>query len=339
MGELFNRILERIAERTKEIGSVIILPNANVPLSDAAFRPVLAQPARRIAFVDGGNAEILKAPNFSLQFIRLYATIHEDNKRDKQIKKEFYALIVANGSADKRSAGPQALLAGKQGLTYEVETFDTDFTVQQSFAADDATLRTGMHLATPGAVADAVRTFAEFTLAKEVCDDLRANDILVRDGDLMPTQTHAQHYVNELARVATTRGVLLAGLSKTTSLLTDSGNSAAAALQRIAPAGIWLYQPPGSNTCFVKLHPKSSFVFRMDVLKAEDARIIANALTAQATDPVFLGYPYGLIEADQFAQVPGNEAARLRLQVRAHGGTMLNNHLAALNAHETLNKL
>ena len=324
MGELFTRILERIAERTKDIGSVILLPNATIELSDAFFKPVLAQPAKRIAFVDGGNAELLKAPNFSLQFMRLYATIHEYNKRVKQVKKEFYALIVANG---------------KNGLTYDVETFDTDFSVQHSFAADDATLRTGVHLATPGAVADAVRTLAEFSLAQEICNELRAGDVLVRDGDLLPTQTHASQYVNELTRIASQRGILLCGLSKTTTILTDAGNSAAAALQRMAPAGTWLYQPPGSRISFVKLHPKSSHVFRLDVTQPEHARPVAFALASQATDPVFLGYPYGLIEADQFAQVPGNEAMRLKLQIRAHGGTTLNSHLSALNAHETLNKL
>lgn len=324
MGELFSRILERIAERTKDIGSTIILPGSTVPLSNECFKPILAQPAKHIAFVDGGNAEILKAPNFSLQFIRLYATIHEDNKRIKQHRKEFYVLIVANG---------------KNGLTYDIETFDTDFKIQHSFDADDATLRTGMHLATPSAVADAVRTFAEFSLAKEICQELRKGDILVRDGDLTPTQTHAAEYANELTRIATQRGVLLCGLAKTTTLLTDSGNSAAAALQRIAPAGTWLYQPPGSSTCFVKLHPKSAHIFRMDVIRAEDARTIANSLASEATDPVFLGYPYGLIEADQFAQVPGNEAMRLRLQVRAHGGNQLTMHLSALNAHDTLNAL
>jgi hypothetical protein len=324
MRELFGRILERIAARTEEIGSVILLPNAQVELSDACFKQILTQAAKRIAFVDGGNAEILKAPNFSLQFIRLYATVHENNRRIAQFKKEFYALIVANG---------------KNGLVYDVETFETDFKLHENFAADDATLRTGVHLATPSAVADAVRTFAELQLAQEVCNELRSDDILVRDGDLMPTQTHASSRVNELKRVAQSRGVMLCGLSKTTSVLTDAGNSAAAALQRIAPAGTWLYQTPGSSICFVKLHPKSDHVFRLDVMHAENARTIAGALMSQATDPAFLGYPYGLIEADQFAQVPSNEASRLKLQARAHGGTQLTAHLSALNAHDTLNKL
>lgn len=324
MGELFGRILERIAERTKETGSVILLPTANVPLSADCFRPLLAQTAKRIAFVDGGNAEILKAPNFSLQFIRLYATVHEENKRVKQVRREFFALIVANG---------------KNGLSYDVETFDTDFKLNESFDADDATLRTGVHLATPSAVADAVRTFAEFSLAQEVCKGLRMGDLLVRDGDLMPTQTYANQYVDELKRAAMQRGVLVCGLSKTTTVLTDAGNSAAAALQRIAPEGTWLYQPPGSLISFVKLHPKSNYVFRLDTVQAEHSRVIACALASQATDPVFLGYPYGLIEADQFAQVAGNEAAKLKLQVRAHGGTQLTAHLSALNAHDTLNRL
>jgi hypothetical protein len=324
MGELFTRILQRIAERTKETGSVILIPNATVPLSNAAFSPILSKPARQIAFVDGGNAEILKAPNFSLQFIRLYATVHEKNRRARMEKKEFYALITASG---------------KHGLAYDVETFDTDLSLQHSFAADDPTLRTGMHLATPSAVADAVRTFAELSLAKKICQELSAGDILVRDGDLLPTQTYAGNYVKELAVAASQRGVLLCGLSKTTTILTDAGNSAAAVLQSIAPAGIWLYQPAGSIICFAKFHHRSGFVFRLDVTKPEDAQPVACALAAQSTDPVFLGYPYGLLEADQFAQVRGDEVARLKFQIRAHGGNSLRTNLAALSAHETLNKL
>ena len=159
MGELFSRILERIAERTQKNGSVIVIPNASIPLDQNAFKPIMMQEAKRIAFVDGGNAEILKAPNFSLQFIRLYATIHEANKRIKQVKKEFYALIVAQN---------------KNGLGYEIETFDTDLAFREQFATNDATLRTGMHLATPAAVADVVRTFAEYTLAQEICAELRS---------------------------------------------------------------------------------------------------------------------------------------------------------------------
>lgn len=324
MGELFTHILSRIVERTQDTGRVILLPNVTIPLSDAAFRPIIAQNAQRIAFVDGGNAEILKAPNFSLQFIRLYATVHENNKRVKQYKKEFYVLIVASG---------------KNGLTYDVETFDTHFKLDHSFAADDSTLRTGMHLATPSAIAEAIRTFAVFSLAKEVCQDLHTGDILVREGDLLPTISYAQQYLDELKHVTIARNVLLCGLSKTTTILTDSGNSAAAVLQRIAPAGSWLYQTEGALISFVKLHAKSAHVFRLDVVRPEDARMIAFALASQASDPAFLGYPYGLIEADQFAQVPGNETAKLRLQIRAHGGTVLNHHLAALNAHDTLNAL
>ena len=161
----------------------------------------------------------------------------------------------------------------------------------------------------------------------------------MRDGDLHPTATHSKQYLDSLVRTATSRGIILCGLSKTTSVLTDTGNSAAAVLQRIAPAGMWLYQPPGSNICFVKLHSKSGFVFRLDVMKTDHARIATFALASQAVDPIFLGYPYGLVEADQFAQVPGNEAAKLRLQVRAHGGKQLTAHLAALSAHDTLNKI
>ena len=41
---------------------------------------------KNIAFVDGGNAEILKTADLSFQLIRVYCTIYKDNKKIKSKK-------------------------------------------------------------------------------------------------------------------------------------------------------------------------------------------------------------------------------------------------------------
>ena len=50
-------------------------------------------PDKKIAFIDGGNAEILSSSNFSLNFIRIYYVIYQDNKRISAKKKEFYTFF------------------------------------------------------------------------------------------------------------------------------------------------------------------------------------------------------------------------------------------------------
>ena len=80
-------------------------------------------------------------------------------------------------------------------------------------------------------------------------------------------------------------------------------------------------------------------MFRMDVLPPANAQEVAAALAANATDAAFPGYPYGLIEADKFAQVTRTEGEQLKLRLLAKGGKELQQHLHALDAHDILNLL
>ena len=54
---------------------------------------------RKIAFVDGGSSELLKAPNYSIQFNRVYFSIFDGNKRlipQKTTNKiEFFSYVFS----------------------------------------------------------------------------------------------------------------------------------------------------------------------------------------------------------------------------------------------------
>ena len=85
--------------KDKEKGKFIKLPyeSETVEISKDNFHAIEDLDLKnKIAFIDGGNAEILKAANFSLQFIRVYYTIYSGNKRIENKKYEFYLLMSHN---------------------------------------------------------------------------------------------------------------------------------------------------------------------------------------------------------------------------------------------------
>ena len=65
---------------------------------------------------------------------------------------------------------------------------------------------------------------------------------------------------------------------------------------------------------FAKLHKNSSRIFRFEIFKEQKPELntIFSILANNSKDPVFLGYPYGLIEADKLARVSNDEADLLR---------------------------
>ena len=64
-----------------------------------------------------------------------------------------------------------------------------------------------------------------------------------------------------------------------------------------------------------------------------------SALAPYAKDPVFIGYPYGLIEADRAARVSMQESSSLQFQLKERLGSSLGQSLASKNAHSILDKL
>ena len=62
-----------------------------------------------------------------------------------------------------------------------------------------------------------------------------------------------------------------------------------------------------------------------------------SALAANAEDPAFLGYPYGLLDADKFAQVTKDETAQFRAHFAVRSKESFSNIERALDAHDLLN--
>ena len=79
---IYKKILDRLKEKVSNGGKFIVLANGTKAIIDPEkFKPINPLENKKISFVDGGNAELLGAANFSLQFIRIYSCTYEQNKR------------------------------------------------------------------------------------------------------------------------------------------------------------------------------------------------------------------------------------------------------------------
>ena len=88
-------------------------------------------------------------------------------------------------------------------------------------------------------------------------------------------------------------------------------------LKKLSDYDEWYYYPVvniedeehQAEMYFIKLHKDSKHTFMFEVYKENEYNLqnILSLLKQNSIDPVFLGYPYGLIEADKFARVTAQE--------------------------------
>ena len=121
--EVFNAIIPFLSERLKRFGSVILVGSHDrIPIKKESFHQIEPIVGSSMVFVDGGNGEILKGPNVSVQFVRLHATWYDKNVRVEQKTKEFFVVV----------------LAYQKGLDlgFEVTVFGMDGSELQKFSFD-----------------------------------------------------------------------------------------------------------------------------------------------------------------------------------------------------------
>jgi len=85
-------------------------------------------------------------------------------------------------------------------------------------------------------------------------------------------------------------------------------------------------------------------VFKFEIRKENSDKVneILWLLKRNSIDPVFLGYPYGLVEADRFARVTNEELDYLKTRFMSKAGKWYKElvpYLNALNSHEILDNI
>jgi hypothetical protein len=321
MQSLFDQITKAInACTTSPEQDAIILNGKEYQFSQNTFQPITEKDKASITFIDGGSATLLSAPNFSLHFIRIYACTFKNNKKTGQHKNEFYLLSTSTGGHD---------------ISYETEIFQIkgeQLIHNLKLNSHDPTIRTGKERAEITQLANVARRFAEIKLASKLSNQ---SDFILLDGTLDAAFTNEQSLLDALPDN-------VVSLAKTTNIFTIKGNSAAAILNDKGPSTAWNYtltKKERKTTMFVKLNPRSEYVFRLETLSDKP---ILPTLASHATDPVFLGYPYGLIWADKLARISNHETAMLKTHFMVKLGKnalKIKKYLNAANAHEVLDSI
>lgn len=265
---------------------------------------------KTIAFIDGGQAEIISAGNFCLSYIRVAAVTFQGKHKVSNLKKEFYLLTTAKYIHDE--------------LWYQSKIYGDDLINEKELAisSNDQSIKSGQERAPIKKVANMARRFAELALAKEV-----KADFIVLDGTLEATFKNEKRYLEQL-------GSNIYALAKSSSLFTTSGNSPVIVLNKIGSSGCWYYEID-LKTFFVKLHPKAKHVFRF-----EGDKTTLSLLIQHCSDPLFLGYPYGLIFVDRIARISNSEKKSLMMQFLLKAENKeITDYLQTSNAHDILDRI
>jgi NurA domain len=332
------------------------------------FNPIrLGVVDRKMAFIDGGNQEIIHAPNFSLQVNRVYFNLFRGKERVTPIsgipiKMEFLSLTTSYFNEDEGD------------IAYETSIFPTldefnDFLPDErdlSFTSGTRASFYGVTRYDMERVASIARRFAEWSLSKHIIEnELEENDLLVRDGSLQISFANEDKYSEDTFDAAKRNSAIFTGLSKTSHLTTDSNFSLLGSIQRFAEdSGIenvaWCYCPVGRCSSkeyralitAVKLNPNSRHVFRFEILKEQAQHIkkegimsVVEAIAENSVDLCFPGYPYGLIDADLQARVREDEMGIYETRIlseiskRPELLQKVQADIRAVDGHEILNYL
>jgi uncharacterized membrane protein YkoI len=304
MDEIVSRIIAKISEKSGQI----VIDSERYKIDENNFQEIADTFSKnRIAFVDGGNLEILKTPFLSVFFNRTFSSTYQDNRRISSERKEFYTLISTAEHDGK--------------IMYEASCYGLD--LNYSFDPKDSTLTSSSSKADISTIGNIMRRFAELKAAAKA-----DSDIIVLDGSLECKHTHERGLMEGII------GKKLFGLSKSNDLLTDSGISAGAFLLN-AKKKSWAYRINETNF-MLKLHDKSDYVFRLEssTARKEDTDEAISLLKNNSKDIMFPGYPYGLLEADRLAKVTEKERKMLELQLKMKLGRKITPFLNCSNAHD-----
>lgn len=360
-------------EAAKEIISKLDLQMGDRPLGNPYFRdpdvaifqfkresffPVKSTNSqRRLAFIDGGNLELIGAPNFSVQLNRIYACIWKNNTRQNVLEVpqvEFFSAIYSTMKEDEIVFNSIIVPSTPEFSDFLPDPSDLVVRYSERLA-DNSTIRVDT-----SRVASMARNFAEWRFAEKLAPILESGDVIVMDGSLQTQFQNEWKYLRNLEDATKKNEVILTSLSKTSTLFTDTGLSLLGAISQFASnasiEGEW-YHPIFESKkhhvfgMIVKLKSISDWVFRLDFQldqfkQLDEVKIneILSLFCTNASDPTFPGYPYGSIDADLFSRVSNDEIDYYRALISSSISALnvqgkFVPHVRAGDAHNLLNTI
>ncbi len=316
MQEVTSKLNQLLERKRKLVEDSILINDRAVPVERENFVSILPGSSDKIlAFVDGGNAELFNSEDICLQFVRVVAVFFQNNKRlSKEKKVSFFLLSQTNEEAPEEYPSQFFWEEGKLPL----EEF--------SLNALELSLREGAERGKISKAGELARRKAELLLASEVSSEA---DWVVLDGTLEEKLPGEKEIIEQLPEN-------VCALAKSCSWITAGGRNAASYINLIGPPSSWAYflsQEKRRKTFFVKLNGRSNYVFRFETFSGN--KEILELLVANSVDPIFIGYPYSLIYADQRARVSNQETAMMKAKLSAF--LKRKEHLH--KAHEILDRI
>jgi len=364
--EAARRLIEHLDTKIheEELGNPFFRdPNVKTyPLDKSGFHKIQqTKLACKVAFVDGGNQEIVGAPDFSVQLNRLYFGMWDCSER--MLEKSMPRRIEFFSSTYSRVTSNQVFYDTSVFPVHEEHRNMIPAESDLSFDSLDRTVTIGTQRADIERVASIARVFAEWQFATEIVKhELEKGDILVVDRTLQTTFKNEHNYLTNLVNSAKKKGVIVTGLSKTSALFTDTGLSLMGALSKLAeddgmdeewyfPIAEIYRLDHNAMVLAVKLNRDAKRIFRYEIqreqfgeLSEEQINGIFTHFVKNSSDLTFPGYPYGLIDADRFARVSLQEVEYYKALMFSQLSNVgkwekLSRHIRAKDAHDVLNML
>lgn len=168
-------------------------------------------------------------------------------------------------------------------------------------------------------VVNLLRDGAEWQTVRRCVDESAPGAMVLVDGDLVPDWRVPSSFVASLLADAGERGIILAGVTKHSSL-SQGGAPLLGLLEReagtgLGPRAMW-WAPVartrpdvaptgcGLQVLAARLDPSAPFAYRIDLAESVEPEPVLAAMSALSDDAAFPGYPYPLSVADRLAACP-----------------------------------
>jgi len=175
--------------------------------------------------------------------------------------------------------------------------------------------------------ANLVRDRWEWDAVARAVEACEPGGVVLADGDLQPDWRIPSTWLRELLDVAFARDVVVAAITKHSSLARGGapllGQLELEAAALYGPRTTW-WTPlgrvrsdvgDGIQVLAARLDADARFAFRVDVPGWADAEDVLSRIASLCDDAAFPGYPYPLTVADRLAACPGWLAAEVRMQL------------------------
>lgn len=260
------------------------------------FKPLKDWSFSKVAFIDGGNAQIFETSARALHICKIAIVFYEGNKIESLIVKSFFVKTTASHD-------------------FRIE-FYPNIIEPVSIALDSEALSSSGSFITPSTGCNFGRRLLELYFADHVISK-RLADLVVMDGSLDFRIVLEKEFIKKF------ENKLVVAVAKQSKIFTSKGYDFSVLLQHIASMkslNHWLYYPVFKNeqyfkTLFVSFQKNRALRFDVTNSSFKTLDKIINFLSFQSNDILLQGYPIGLARAHSLAVIKDSDINSAKLDL------------------------